>query len=182
MIDDQELTLRPFNEQLEIASIPRIDTVEFQKLDPGYRWVLLGRRIISLSFLWLAIIIVIIIMSLWSYDYLWLSLIILSILSLASIYFSYISFDMKKYALRDRDILFKEGVFWKSESVIPFNRVQHSEVKKGPLDELFSLGKLHVYTAGGSSSDLMIPGLSYDIAQNLRDFVLGKQIQYDEEE
>ncbi|MGB4960930.1 MAG: PH domain-containing protein, partial [Saprospiraceae bacterium] len=85
------------------------------------------------------------------------------------------------YALRERDILFKSGVFFRSVIVIPFNRVQHCEIEQGPINRFFDLAVLSLYTAGGSSSDLKIPGLTMRMANNLKSFITDK-VAIDEEE
>ena len=54
------------------------------------------------------------------------------------------------YAVRDRDILYKSGVFWRSVRVVPFNRVQHTKTDSTPLDRQFGLENLSVFPAGGA--------------------------------
>lgn len=81
------------------------------------------------------------------------------------------SFSIRSYALRERDISYRKGWIFFSHITVPFDRVQHSEISQGPVDRYFGLVTLHVYTAGGSSSDLSIPGLPRDEAQRLRDFI-----------
>lgn len=39
---------------------------------------------------------------------------------------------------------------------------------------MYSLYSLKIYTAGGHSSDLVIPGLAEDKAQGLKEFILKK--------
>lgn len=58
---------------------------------------------------------------------------------------------------------------------IPFNRMQHSEVLQGVIDRQFGLARLAVFTAGGSSSDLVIPGLEAEQAYRMREF-LGEKV------
>lgn len=86
----------------------------------------------------------------------------------------------KMYAVRPYDIHYKKGVLWKSHTSIPYNRVQHCEVNQGPLDRMFNISKLKIFTAGGSSSDLTIPGLSPENAEKIKTFVLNK-MSHDEE-
>ncbi len=81
------------------------------------------------------------------------------------------SFPIRAYALRELDISYKKGWIFYSHVTVPFNRVQHSEISQGPVDRYFGLVTLHIYTAGGSSSDLSIPGLPREEAQRLRDFI-----------
>ena len=78
------------------------------------------------------------------------------------------------YVLRDKDILFRKGVIWRSVTAIPFNRIQHVETSSTPLDRKFGLATLQLFTAGGSSGDLKIDGLGKDVAEGLRVFILNK--------
>jgi membrane protein YdbS with pleckstrin-like domain len=76
------------------------------------------------------------------------------------------------YALREKDISLKSGWFWKSMVTIPFNRVQHCDIRQGVIDRQFGLSKLTIYTAGGQSADLMIPGLRPEVAEKLKTYIL----------
>ena len=78
------------------------------------------------------------------------------------------------YVLRDKDILFRKGVIWRSVTAIPFNRIQHVESSSTPLDRKFGLATLQLFTAGGSTGDLKIDGLGKDVAEQLRVFILNK--------
>lgn len=84
------------------------------------------------------------------------------------------AFDKKKYALRDKDILYTKGLIWSKRIAIPFNRIQHAEVKQGPIERIYKLHNLKIFTAGGSSSDLSIPGLTEEKALKLKNFILNK--------
>jgi len=114
----------------------------------------------------------------------WLSLVLMSLLLLV-ILFSFITtifgFKRKKYALREKDIIYQAGLFWRTFTILPFSRIQHVEVHQGPIDRIFDLGKLKVYTAGGSSSDLSISGLAIDKAHSIKHFILDKSTRDEEE-
>jgi uncharacterized protein len=85
-----------------------------------------------------------------------------------------LGFKKKQYALRQRDIVYTKGLIWSVRTTVPFNRIQHAELKQGPIERIFKLNSLKIYTAGGQSSDLVIPGLPEDVALNIKDFVLKK--------
>ena len=85
-----------------------------------------------------------------------------------------ISVPKKGYAVRDKDILYKSGVFWRTVTAIPFNRIQHVEKSSTPLDRKFNLASLQLFTAGGSGGDLQIHGLPARAAEKLRVFILDK--------
>ena len=86
----------------------------------------------------------------------------------------FVSVPRRGYVVRDRDIIFKSGVIWRSVTAIPYNRVQHVETSSTPLDRRFSLANLQIFTAGGSGGDLKIPGLAADTAERLRTYILEK--------
>jgi len=99
------------------------------------------------------------------------------LLALANLTFIRASFKKKKYALRERDIIYTKGLWWSVRTSIPFNRIQHAELKQGPFERMYGLHSLKVFTAGGQSSDLVIPGLKEETAQSIKDFILGKTSQ-----
>lgn len=78
------------------------------------------------------------------------------------------------YVVRDKDILYKSGVFWQSVKAVPFNRVQHAVTGSTPLDRRFRLANLTVFTAGGSGGDLRINGLEAETAEWLRVTIVGR--------
>jgi membrane protein YdbS with pleckstrin-like domain len=78
------------------------------------------------------------------------------------------------YAVRDKDILYKAGVFWQTVTTIPFNRIQHVEKSSTPLDRRFDIATLQLFTAGGAGGDLKVHGLSASTAEDLRVFIIEK--------
>jgi len=93
-----------------------------------------------------------------------------------------ISVPRKGYAVRDRDIVYKDGVFWRTVTAIPFNRIQHVEKSSTPLDRRFQLATLQLFTAGGSGGDLKIHGLPARTAEKMRVFILEKVGAGDEQD
>ena len=96
-------------------------------------------------------------------------------------FLSYKSYFYEGYALRQRDVVYKSGMWFRSTIIVPFNRVQHCEINQGPIDRYFGLSELSLFTAGGSSSDLNINGLSQETAAKLKHFITN-QVAQDEEE
>ena len=77
------------------------------------------------------------------------------------------------YLVRDDDIQYRTGALWRRQTAVPVNRIQHVEITQGPIERMLGLARLVIYTAGGSGSDLAIPGLPADTAERLREQVLG---------
>jgi membrane protein YdbS with pleckstrin-like domain len=103
----------------------------------------------------------------------WLWLIVLAF-GVSSLGWPFISVPKKGYAVRDKDIIYKSGVFWRTVTAIPFNRIQHVEKSSTPLDRRFNISTLQLFTAGGSGGDLKIHGLSSETSESLRTFILNK--------
>ncbi len=169
------------NTQIESYSLPSVRDVDFQGLERDYFKVsLIGSLIFALIVLGITTAIrfgpAAALAEYANYIY------IIPILLIALNVFLVIKgFKYKAYALRQHDIQYKRGYIWRSQTVIPFNRVQHCEVDQGPIDRLFNISRLKIFTAGGSSSDLSIPGLKPETANSLKDLIMRK-IPSDEEE
>ena len=85
-----------------------------------------------------------------------------------------ISVPRRGYVVRDKDIVFRSGVIWRSVTAIPYNRIQHVETSNTPLDRKFGVATLQLFTAGGSGGDLKIDGLGANVAEQLRIYILDK--------
>ena len=71
-----------------------------------------------------------------------------------------------RYEIRERDLLTSKGAWWLVRTLIPFDRIQFVETRQGPLDSLFGLNQVVVYTAAGRAG--RIPGLAVREAEELR--------------
>ena len=84
------------------------------------------------------------------------------------------------YALREHDIAFKRGFLFEKITIIPFNRIQHISTSESMLDKFFKISNLNIFTAGGSGSDIDIPGLSPELAAKLKNKVANHLSDIDE--
>lgn len=81
---------------------------------------------------------------------------------------------VKGVALREHDIAYRSGLYWRKTVLLPFNRVQHAEVSSGPLQRKYGLASLKFFTAGGGSVDLKVDGLMRERAEAIRTFIMEK--------
>ena len=75
------------------------------------------------------------------------------------------------YRLGERQLRITKGWLWHTDTVVPFVRVQHIDVSRGPLDKLFGTASLIVHTAGTHNSVVSLPGLAPERALDLRDTI-----------
>ena len=85
-----------------------------------------------------------------------------------------LGFPKKGYLLREQDVSYRSGLLIYKLTTIPFNRIQHVEVSQNLVEKSFGLSRVKVFTAGGSVSDLSIPGLLPDKAHQIESFLLSK--------
>jgi uncharacterized protein len=91
-----------------------------------------------------------------------------------STWFVFASHKYYGYALREHDLLFKQGMFWQSVVMIPFNRIQHIEIHRNPVERKLNLASLKLFSAGGIAADMKIHGLPHQKAAEIRQFILDK--------
>ena len=99
---------------------------------------------------------------------------VLTALALITMIIGLLGFKYKRFAIREKDIIFQSGLIIRRKTHVPFNRVQHVEVNQGIIDRYVNLAKLKIFTAGGSRSDLSIPGLKNEDALKMKSFILQK--------
>ncbi|TET19730.1 PH domain-containing protein [Candidatus Bathyarchaeota archaeon] len=56
------------------------------------------------------------------------------------------------YVLEDDKITVTKGVWWKTKSFVPYNRITNVNIYQGPVSRHFGLGKLSIQTAGFSGT------------------------------
>jgi uncharacterized protein len=175
------------NAEVPIDELPRADIVDWQGMDARFVRRKLTESVIGFMFVLLGISGLQVVFGIAFADerlsispgWLWLVPILIAIPIFS---WPLVSVPKKGYAIRDRDILYKSGVFWRTVTAIPFNRIQHVEKSSTPLDRKFHIATLQLFTAGGSGADLKIHGLSARTAEKLRTFILdrvGSSIEQD---
>lgn len=84
------------------------------------------------------------------------------------------------WLLDDEGLAVRRGRFWQAETRVPATRVQHLDVKRGPLQRRRELATLVVHTAGTSNSAVSVPNLDAEDAERLRER-LSRQIDHDDD-
>jgi uncharacterized protein len=170
------------NSQIDTSELPAIQTLDLLPIDGRYKKIMLINTLPSLFFPigWIAATFI---FGFW--DSPWFATAILAATLLVpalNVLLLKPSFMVKRFAVREKDVLYQTGLIFRSLTVIPFKRVQHCEISRGPLSRILGLSELHIFTAGGSASDLSIPGLDEQTAGQLSQLILTKIKDGDEEE
>ena len=167
------------NPEIPLDALPSADAVEWHALDPRFVRCRQARNVVRAVVLFAIIGIAHAVVANvpklgdvgWLLPWLW----VLGVKRLAwAVFWPVVDIPRRGYAVRDKDILYKAGVFWRSATAVPYNRVQHAETGSAPMERRFGLARLTVFTAGTTGGDLRIEGLDEATAERLRIFVVGK--------
>jgi uncharacterized protein len=72
----------------------------------------------------------------------------------------------------DRDgFAVKRGHIWQWETRVPTTRVQHMDLKRGPLERAHGLASVILHTAGTRLSAVSVSGMDHQDAERLRDYL-----------
>ncbi|WP_041638470.1 PH domain-containing protein [Anoxybacillus flavithermus] len=73
-----------------------------------------------------------------------------------------------RYMIREREIELEHGVWIQKRTLIPIHRIQHVDVKQGPLARRQKLASIYIYTAATAHE---IPFLAEQEAEKLRYYI-----------
>jgi uncharacterized protein len=164
---------QPFsNETLSISDLPKFETVPLQPLQKKYFKVIAFNILVFTIFLFSGISIA---YSMFIEEFTVMTGVVVigfpMVVIAIILFFARLGFRKKGYAFRTHDAIYKSGIIVESTTVIPFNRVQHVALHQGFISRKLGLATIELFTAGGSTSDLQIPGLLLADAQKIKELI-----------
>jgi membrane protein YdbS with pleckstrin-like domain len=105
----------------------------------------------------------------------WVALGWILLVALQAVIWPALAYRRYRYAVRNDDLLVESGVLFRHTVSIPLDRIQHVDTRQGPLERIFGLSRVVVYTAAGLSADGSIPGLDEAGADALRDSLVRRR-------
>lgn len=82
------------------------------------------------------------------------------------------------YAMGEGQLRVARGWLFRTDTIVPFVRVQHIDVGQGPVERWFGLSHLIVHTSGTHNSTVTLPGLTSAQAATMRE-TIRRHIQTD---
>lgn len=91
-----------------------------------------------------------------------------------------LTYHFYRYELREDGFRKELGVIWKKYVTIPYDRIQNVDIYRGVISRILGLSDLNIQTAGvsaqvsrygawGAGAEGRLPGLSREVAEQLRD-------------
>ena len=147
------------------------EIAELQSVEPGYRHVLR----IRLLFLWVPLVVAGLVADntlLGDSPFYGLASAVPPLIGLAVIVLAPDRiYHRLRYGLTERLLQVVRGWLFHTDTIVPFVRVQHLDVTRGPLDKMFGTATLIIHTAGTRNSVVTVPGLAPDRAAEIRDII-----------
>ena len=78
-------------------------------------------------------------------------IIILFIINIIIISWAFLFYERYAYRIGEKTINIKRGILWKKDVTIPYERIQHVSTTRGPIEQLFKLHIMNIFTAGTAS-------------------------------
>lgn len=155
------------NNTIDIGLLPQFEEVDFQPISKSY----LTKSYLQIFLLLCAAMVGWGVLSYFKTNQ-FLTIILFIVIVLFFVFQFWITFKQQNnygFALREKDIHFRRGYLVSKTTVVPFNRIQHASISRDVLDKYLKIATLKIFTAGGSGSDIIIPGLTPTLAQQLKE-------------
>jgi membrane protein YdbS with pleckstrin-like domain len=164
------------NEPLDVTGLPSLAEHEFEPLHPNYLRVRLIGDAIFAGLVVIGAVVAAFLASWWPPLLIGAGLLVLTALTawLQTIEVGHIG-----YLVRDQDFSFRSGVINRNVTTVPFARVQHVSIDRGPLARAFGLSTLAMRTAGDG---LTVPGMGEEVATKLKALVVDRAAALADEE
>lgn len=169
--------MNPFsNHEIKETDLPLIEAVSFNKLQAKYLFIIIINCFAFCGALFIAVFLALKYTDLSELSgkiHLLIGLGLFFISSIIVVYYI-LAFKKRGYVFREHDVMITGGLLSKYIDIIPYNRIQHVAIHKGYFSNLFGLGSIEIFTAGGSGSDIEISGLLFENCEKYKQLILLK--------
>ena len=73
------------------------------------------------------------------------------------------------YWMDGEELRLRRGVWTRMHTLVPLDHVQHIDVSQGPVERMLGICSLVLHTAGTLHSQIVVPGLTRERAERMRD-------------
>ncbi|MCA5005168.1 PH domain-containing protein [Sphingobacterium bovistauri] len=163
------------NNQILTSNLPDWQEVEFEQISPKYK------NVVFIRYLLFIVILVIVCSVVYFANGQILPIEFVCIISgififlIALLLANIWSMRYWGYAVREKDILYRSGIFSKAVKIIPFASVQHVDINEGALSRIFGLSSIELHTAGAGEG-LRIPGIEAGKVSQIQEFISKKLV------
>jgi uncharacterized protein len=159
------------NQEIAPAELPDFQRVDLHPVAPAY----VAYAVIAQVLFWMILVLIAVALRVVPFSPFSPAWWTVGLICLAATWFGIMAWlDARRrgWALREHDLIYRQGIVWRRTVIVPFARIQHVETSSGPLERAFGLMRVKCFTAGGAMSDLSVVGLDSDSARKVRQHLL----------
>jgi len=169
------------NGLIDTTTLPRFEDVQLTSIHPDY-WKVILFNLVGAYLIFAASAGAVMYFTDEKIPYLIFGILAYILIFCINLIIARISFRNRGFAFRTHDVIYRSGAISLTTTIIPYNRVQHAAIYEGWLARKFRLAAVEIYTAGGTGSDIKIPGLEKEHAENIKQLLMGKILKQDNNE
>lgn len=160
-----------------------------QKLDPRAVWLFFFPPFFAILSVGLFILIIFVVGEEISSGFVGWFVLALLVFSIFPFIYAKLSYHFYRYELTDNGFRKESGIIWKKYTTIPYERIQNVDIYRGIIARILGLSDLHIQTAGTAgvvqgglfssarSPEGQLPGLSHEVAEQIRDELIQRARQ-----
>jgi membrane protein YdbS with pleckstrin-like domain len=166
------------NDPIDISLLPQFQEVALNGLSPKYWKIVVINMAIFIAATTTGLTMLLLLNTeIKRYTYIIIGVYLVLIALMFVLYRS--ALKRRGFAVREKDIMYRHGLIAISTTIIPFSRIQHIALDEGLFSRMYQLGQLRIFTAGGNSGSLHIPGIEIEEAKQIKEMLM-KQISLQE--
>lgn len=161
------------NETIDTTQLPRFEEVKLQPLQASYWKIIVANLVLFLLIVGIGTGVAVYFIEELQPYIITISIVYVVLAALLLLIYR-VSFKNRGFAFRTHDVIYRSGAISITTNIIPYNRVQHAALHEGWLARYFGLASVEIFTAGGLNSDIKIPGIEKEHAENIKQLLMGK--------
>lgn len=161
------------NDPIDISLLPQFQEVKLNSLSPKY-WKVVCINMAIFTAITAIGMTTLLLLNAEIKPYTYIILAIYFLLITLMVVLNRTALSRRGFAVREKDIIYRHGLIAISTTVIPFSRIQHIALDEGLFSRMYRLGQLRIFTAGGHSGSLHIPGIEIEEARQIKELLMNQ--------
>lgn len=168
---EQSSTMTFTNQQIDVSQLPKMEDIAYQPLEIVYKKLLFIRYITIWGIPLIASVVAFFLLDK-NKLLIGISAGIFGVVLPVVLLLINKIYRLHGYALREKDVCQRSGLFFRKYDAVPFRRIQHLSVEQGVIARKLNLAALHIHTAAGDEGEMILNGLTKEQAEDMKAYIL----------
>ena len=161
------------NRQVWLDDTQPIESLTFESIESRYVKVLIARIVLIYALLMACALFILLIEVDYAETILIAAECLLTVALIVNLALTQKIFRFRGYALRNKDISYRSGIFFPTVTTIPYSKIQQVDIRMNPFSRLFKLYYVDVINGSQNAmNEITIPGLSREKAEQMKSLLI----------